>query len=74
MSCASRVRRSNRRAFSSGSLEGAMLVARSYGDAARFTAAAQRLLSELSGSRRKDVGRSTRAQAGRAGLLASKGT
>jgi TetR/AcrR family transcriptional regulator, transcriptional repressor for nem operon len=34
-----------------GSLEGAMLVARSYGEPERFTAAAQRLLAELSGRR-----------------------
>jgi TetR/AcrR family transcriptional repressor of nem operon len=32
-----------------GSLEGAMLVARSYGDPRRFTSAAQRLLAEVSG-------------------------
>src|SRR5258708_4106540 len=43
-----------------GSLEGAMLVARSYGDAGRFTSAAQRLLSELSGSRKKTMGRTDR--------------
>jgi TetR/AcrR family transcriptional repressor of nem operon len=30
-----------------GALEGAMLVARSYGDVDRFTSAAGRLLSEL---------------------------
>ena len=44
-----------------GSLEGAMLVARSYGDPERFTSAAQRLLAELSG-RRKLAGRTDRAQ------------
>jgi len=43
-----------------GSLEGAMLVARSYGDPARFTSAAQRLLAELSGSRKKPAGRTDR--------------
>src|SRR2546425_1165151 len=42
-------------------LEGAMLVARSYGDPERFTSAAQRLLAELSG-RRKLAGRTDRAQ------------
>ena len=36
-----------------GSLEGAMLVARSYGDPERFASAAQRLLAEMSGTRRK---------------------
>src|SRR5437899_10352892 len=36
-----------------GSLEGAMLVARSYGDPERFASAAQRLLAEVSGTRRK---------------------
>jgi TetR/AcrR family transcriptional repressor of nem operon len=41
-----------------GSLEGAMLVARSYGDPGRFTSAAQRLLSELFSSRKKTSGRS----------------
>ena len=44
-----------------GSLEGAMLVARSYGDPERFTSAAQRLLAELSG-RRKLTGRTDRAR------------
>ena len=38
-----------------GSLEGAMLVARSYGDPERFTSAAQRLLAELSGRRKLTV-------------------
>jgi TetR/AcrR family transcriptional repressor of nem operon len=36
-----------------GSLEGAMLVARSYGEAGRFDSAATTLLTELSGHRRK---------------------
>ena len=36
-----------------GSLEGAMLVARSYGDPERFSSAAQRLLAELSGGRKQ---------------------
>jgi len=43
-----------------GSLEGAMLVARSYGDPERFTSAAQRLLAEVSGSRKKPAGRNAR--------------
>src|SRR5207237_1018106 len=43
-----------------GSLEGAMLVARSYGDPERFTSAAQRLLAEVSGSRKKRAGRTDR--------------
>ena len=43
-----------------GSLEGAMLVARSYGDPERFTSAAQRLLAEVSGSRKKPAGRTDR--------------
>src|SRR5256712_877481 len=44
-----------------GSLEGAMLVARSYRDPERFTSAPQRLLAELSGPR-KLPGRTDRAQ------------
>ena len=43
-----------------GSLEGAMLVARSYGDPERFTSAAQRLLAEVSGSRKRPAGRTDR--------------
>lgn len=43
-----------------GSLEGAMLVARSYGDPERFTSTAQRLLAEVSGSRKKTAGRTDR--------------
>jgi len=43
-----------------GSLEGAMLVARSYGDPGRFTSAAQRLLAEVSGSGKKPAGRADR--------------
>ena len=35
-----------------GSLEGAMMLARSYGDASRFEAVADRLLAELSGRKR----------------------
>ena len=47
-----------------GSLEGAMLVARSYGDPERFTSAAQRLLAEVSGSRKKRAGRTDRRLGG----------
>jgi len=43
-----------------GSLEGAMLVARSYGDPERFTSAAQRLLAEVSGSRKRPAARAER--------------
>jgi TetR/AcrR family transcriptional repressor of nem operon len=43
-----------------GSLEGAMLVARSYGDPERFTSAAHRLLAELSGRGGKPAGRMER--------------
>jgi hypothetical protein len=35
-----------------GSLEGAMMLARAYGDAARFQVVADRLLRELSGPRK----------------------
>jgi len=45
-----------------GSLEGAMLVARSYGDPERFTSAAQRLLAELSDSRKRPAARAPRLQ------------
>src|SRR5437868_14081265 len=43
-----------------GSLEGAMLVARSYGDPERFTSAAQRLLAEGSGGRKRPARRTDR--------------
>jgi len=41
-----------------------MLVARSYGDPERFTSAAQRLLAEVSGSRKKRAGRTDRRLGG----------
>jgi hypothetical protein len=46
-----------------GALEGAMLVARAYGDPARFTAAAELLLHQLEDGR--DRGAAARVRGGR---------